>query len=230
MRVTSGLLLLGLVVGSFGTARADVLFDNSTQSVSGDATVGAPTGPLFASFSTPGQSEAFSSLTSVTLLLNAQTPGDGGSIDVALLSDSGGTPGAPLASLGSANDSSLNNFNQMPSSILFTPSAQILLAPGSQYWIEVSDAFTGSNCTLASTSCTSAVWLLDSGDNTPTTQNEFTATSQSLGMGLSPTMNSVSGGFLMTVTAQSVPEPSSALTLVVGLLGLAFYRRRQRHA
>ncbi len=229
MRLTSGMLLLGLVAWSFGTARADVLFDNSAQSAGGAANVGAPTGPLYASFATPGQSDAFSSLMSVTLLLNAQTPGDGGSIDVALLSDAGGTPGAPIASLGSANDSSLNNFTQSPSSILFTPNAQILLAPGSQYWVEVSDAFTGPTCTLASTSCTSAVWLLDNGDSTPTTQNEFTVTSQALTLGLSPNVNSTAGGFLMTVNAQSVPEPSSALALVVGLLGLAFCCRSQKH-
>ena len=154
----------------------------------------------------------------------------GGSIDVALLSDASGTPGAPMASLGSVNDSSLNNFNQSPSSILFTPNVQILLTPGSQYWIEVSDAFTGQTCTFASTSCTSAVWLLDNGDNTPTTQNQFTVTSQDLSLGLSPSMNIKAGGFLMTVNAQSVPEPSSILALAAGLLGLVFCRRHPKQA
>lgn len=125
-------LVVGTALGS-NSASATTLYDNLSAGSSG-TDAASSVGPLYDSFSTGSSALFFDSL---NLLLNASSPGDGGTFTVSLLSDNSTSPGSLIGSSNPELDSSLSTSLGVVS---LTPS--ILLAANSRYWIELSS--TGS--------------------------------------------------------------------------------------
>jgi hypothetical protein len=202
MAAAAGLVILPSV------ARGDTLFDNTNITPVGSDFIGANNnfGPLADSFSTGASSFAFNSL---SLVLNALTPGDNNSFTIALLSDSSTAPGSVLETFGTVNDSSLSTafatytFN----------GPTFTLAPSTRYWIELSSPNSSANW----------LWTLD--DSGTGVAGQFFFISQQ--GGVQPDSD---GPYLMAIPGvqiSSTPEAGTLLSLAVGL-GAIFLLRRKR--
>jgi hypothetical protein len=89
-----GAALAVLSVSSPATS-AELLFDNLSAASGGTESAQVfESGPLYDSFST-GSSAFF--LSSISLLLNATDPSDGGEYQLAILADNSGSPGEPIS-------------------------------------------------------------------------------------------------------------------------------------
>ena len=190
-------------------ARADVLFTNvGLPSASG---IGADpvSNTLYATFSTSAQGLMLSSL---SLELDAATPGDGGLVNVILASDDFGVPGKGIKLLGQIADSSLTS---APSVYSFSESFP--LAANTRYWIKLAKS---------GLTATSAYWEYDGSSAGPGVYSEFDYNTGNL-----PALSANSVGtsvYMMTVSA--VPEPTSLALYAGGLaiLGLVASSRRRR--
>ncbi len=200
----------------FAGARADVLFDSITGNTPTGSdpvlavTSGGSAGPLGNSFSTGAQGVYLPAVT-LTLELNASTPGDLGSIQISLWSDGGGTngPSTELAAFNSIEDSQLSS--SAYSLISVSSSQDIALAANTRYWIELTS--TDSSASLA--------YGADSGIGV---SSEYFLNQYS-----SPLVTSNAGGpYLMSVAV--VPEPASVGLLAFGAFALAGFTRRRRDA
>lgn len=201
-------------VGSFASARADVLFDNTTQTpISYDPIVSYPSGagPTAASFSVGAQGLDLGSLTAV---LQGAGPGvDPGTIDVQLFTGSS-APGGVGVSIGTIDAGSLAAGYDSVSVAL---TASVALSSNQRYWIELSSSG------LSPSGLTG--WAYD-GNNAGTgvageyTWNNYTS-------GGSTYSNDISGyAYLMQVEA--VPEPASLGLVAVGLVALMVARKGAR--
>lgn len=217
-RWSPALIGLTMALSVASGAHATALFDNTSTAASGGDVVSAPTGPLYASFSTGAQ---LSDLSSLVLLLSASNFADGGSVHVQLLSDSSTTPSTPVGTVGYILDSAITSSSvTSPTAITLSATSVLTLLPNSRYWIALSAGSVG----------TSASWASDSGDTGATTANEYTTNFASILAGGSPTQNLLNGGYLMAVNSQPVPEPASLYLFVFALAGLAIARQRTKHA
>jgi PEP-CTERM motif len=202
--VPAGLLFLAAPV------KADIIYDNisaSTGAVSaGDAGVSSTGagGPLGNSFSTGSSS---SLLVDVQALLSADTPTDGGSCTVSLLSDAATSPGAVIATLATVNDSALT-LSPTESVVDVPVSAPISLAPNTRYWIEIG----GTN--------TSANWSYDVDNVGVGVANEFNFYAGSV------SDNNSFTPYQMTITTAAVPEPATLALTALGFTGALLRRRR----
>ncbi len=204
----------------FAGARADVLFDNTGQPVSnafcgdgptfcgGDAIVSGGAGPIAASFSTGSQSVSLSELT-ISVLLDAVSPTDGGLITATLWTDGGGSgPLSDVASLGTIADSSLTSGFGLVS---LSPSGNYTLASNQRYWVELSSVNS------------SALWGYDGADAGAGVPNEYTWNQYSSPAVITP--NSSGSAYIMEV---AVPEPASLGLVAFGLIALLSVRKRRK--
>lgn len=221
MRVSWVAAAIGLALAAAPVmrARADVLID--TMGASAGFDVLAPTaqgggGPIALSFSTGSQGLA---LSSVTAVLAAGSPTDGGTIVVSLWNNNptgsaGGLP-APrtnLDTLATINDSSLTSSF---ANINIPVTSAIALAANSRYWIE-----------LAGSSSSSAEWsYIDQASAAALpSANEYNWNNYS-GAVNSSALNGSYGTDMIAVSA--VPEPGSWLLVGAACLLLAFLRPRR---
>jgi hypothetical protein len=187
------------VLGS-ALAYSDVLYDDLALSQDGS---GNSNNTLGDSFSTGTNT---SPLSDVKLVLVANNPSDGGSVQVGLYSDIGTpstpNPGSLLLNIGSLADSSMASTYAVYDFSLATPYA---LADNTRYWVEVSSS-NGS-----------AEWVYSYSNGGVGVVNEYWFD------GGAPQSNS-GGPYLMSVT--SVPLPASALMFAAGLLGFGVSRKK----
>ena len=223
--IAIGMTTLLLTTG----AQASVVFDTVTGgSMEGYSGPGSDGSNIMAtSFSTAGSPD----FSSISLLMLADNPTDGGSVMVYLVPDDGtgaavGTAGSPYFSgavqIGSILDSSLSaTSTATPSLITLSGVVNTLVTSNNEYWIAL-DA-TGS----------SAEWIYNSGSTAGSTANQSSYSDYN---GLySDAGGATPGAFAMTVTTQAstsdTPEPASVTLLGGSLVGLGyFWRRRPKKA
>lgn len=161
-----------------------------------------------ASFTT-GASSAF--LTSISLGIfvssPANSPFDGrGPIDIIVASDAAGVPGAML-------QSTIVNVNSYLKQVITAPMGGTLeLAPNTKYWViaDTKGTFDGA-------------WNLNS-------TNEMGPSAGRANLGPWSLHAQPQENFSLQVEGRLVPEPATGLTLLVGGLMVAGFRRRQRLA
>jgi hypothetical protein len=206
-------------------ARADVLIDTIGISAGYDPlspTGSGGAGPIAVSFSTGAQGLA---LSSVTLVLAAGNPGDGGTIVASLWSDnpSGAyspsgvanalpAPGSEIDTLATIKDS---NLSSSFSNVSVPVTAAIALAANTRYWVEL----VGSVSTTAEWSYIGAA---DASALSLT--NEYSWNNYS-GMSNTSGLDATYGVDMVSVSA--VPEPASLFLVGGACILLAFSRRRR---
>ena len=127
-------VLAGLGAATVPAANAGIVINNLGSSQDGaDPVFGV--GPLAQSFRT---GPVGGGLNDVGLLLTNGSTGFEGSVDVMLLADNGGTPGATLDSLGVLEDSSIATNGFVTYDIV--PAVAIGLTANTTYWIELATA------------------------------------------------------------------------------------------
>jgi hypothetical protein len=166
----------------------------------------------------------------IQLLLDA-TGDSGGSVDVAVYSDSGlDTPGTTLIKdLGKVFDSQLTGSATVAP---FTGLDITGLTPGDRYWVVLTDLGTASPIPQSDIG-----WSFATDDSGTGVSGEFNGTTQ-----LGTSANSASPPYMMCVSdtstdlgchaapplpPPSVPEPATLGILGVGLAALGFVRRRR---
>ncbi len=201
----------------FAGARADVLFNNTSQPIDptycgdgpsycgGDAIVTGGAGPIAASFST-GSSAVSLSYLSISVMLEALSPTDLGSITASLWSDSGGSgPLSQVASLGTIQDSSLTTSYSL---ISLSPSGSYTLASNEMYWVELSSVDS------------SALWGYTGTSTGVGTLNEY-----SWNQYASPPVVTLNNGGATYIMDVAVPEPASLGLVAFGLIALLGARK-----
>lgn len=179
-------------------AHGDTLFDNLSATPGGDDFIGSSYsyGPLADSFTTGASSFSFDSL---SLVLNALSPGDGDSFTISLLSDNSTSPGSVLETFATVSDSSLSTSY---ATYTFTGSSYTL-APSTTYWIELSSPDSSANW----------FWTLD--DTGTGVAGESFYIAQQGGV-----YSDTDGPYLMAipgVEVTSTPEAGMFITLAFGL-------------
>lgn len=180
---------------------AAINFNNVTAATAGTDSV-ASVGPLADSFST---AEYGTTLNQVSVKLLADTPSDGGSVRLQLLSNSSNNPGAVLTTLGTFADSSLSTSLANYTLTVTTPFG---LTANTRYWIEM--VSTGS----------SAAWAWSFDETGPGVSNQF------LSNAFGTFANIGNSPYQMQVVTAS-PEPSTLAIMGIGLVGVAAAIRRR---
>ncbi len=202
IRSAGASIALAFLAFSVAQASAVTIYDNLSQTSGGSAEVSSQDhGPLYDSFSTGAQAV---NLTDVKLLLQASTPGDGGSFLVGLYADNSTSPGSALATSALTPDSVL----QANLAVIDFPFLQALAA-NTRYWIGVSA--TNS----------SAQWSYDMTNGGIGVANEYNFYDGSV------SANNAFTPYQMQVNVKAAtPEPASwPLVLLFGA-GFVLIRRR----
>ncbi len=198
--------LYGVVCAcSFASAaNADTVYNNLPPfSVDGADPVAA--GPLADSFST-----GTSSFTMNEVALSLVSMGNtNGSITVSLLSDSAGSPGSLLTTIGTLGDPN----NLVVTTYDFSSFTPVLLAANTRYWIELTSNIQDPN------NLNGQYWTFSNDLSGPGVANEFnlstTGTVQA---------NAVNSPYQMGVFGMAsnvIPEPTSVVLLGIGLVAIA---------
>ena len=211
-----------------GAANATVLYNTIGGGVSGGSdglTVASNFGgPLGISFSVAGPTQ----LGSVSLSLFDSTPGDGGSVLVYLVPDSGGFPshagaGIVLTNktlLGTIADSALAGTLTSPATVTIQTTAFIPSA--GRYWIEL--VGSGDSLNNPGTITPSGARWIYSVANGPA--GEFSSFGNYTSPG-APVLNNFANGITYQA-AVNTPEPASMALLGAGLAGIGLVRRRRQ--
>lgn len=196
----AGLTVAALALQPIRAANATVLYDNISAASGGSDPAGS-FGPLYDSFSTGAS--AFT-MSNVNLLISSDTPSDGGTFNISVLSDNSANPGSLLAS-GSFSDGILSNSLNVVG-IGFSP---LLLAANTRYWIELSSAGPVN-------------WSYSSDISGGGVASEFFANANG-------TFPNIDGPYQMQISS-AVPEPSSWALMILGFAGIGFlkYRRSRK--
>jgi hypothetical protein len=216
-------LMLGAGVSSEG-AQAAPVYDNifsGTGSPGGFDPAAFPansgSGPLFNSFTTSSLGDL---VNRVRLVLNSSNdPGDGGSFALSVVGDSLGSPdvGTVIASSGLISDSVLSN-DAFSGGIYTWAFSSVPLDPSSTYWVGLQDNCDPSVPGVCTPS--SAQWAFAS-DGT--------------GVGIAGNQWGDTNGFSLSEDATppfemmvdfAVPEPATIALFGIGLIGVAYIRRR----
>jgi hypothetical protein len=193
---------------------AEFLFNNLSATSDGTqlATLVVPgllgSGPLYDSFSTGSSSFFFSS---VSLLLKAGNPADGGQYGLALFTDDAGSPGALIDPSNIKFDSDLSTSLEV---VTFFP--RILLAPNTRYWFGV-EASPGASTAWSYSSDLSGVGVASESWADTDAEGPTNVFSNATGH----------GPFQLAIAS---PEPATWAMMLVGFGGLglaAFHRRRK---
>jgi hypothetical protein len=246
-----GALCLGGILTISAVAGPVTLFDNTSQTVTGQDSIttydgttqfdgNLVAGPLYDQFMSDGNATG-DTLTSLQLNLIAGNPNDGGSVTVGLYSDSSGNPGSLVATLGTVSDLGLQQCNQdsgpgNPDACAVNPSTYP--TGGLQQGTLV--GLNGLSVNLnASTeywiglsqgpSGTSALWdYTDSGAGTGTAGQSFYNSLYGLtGDGAGPYIMQVNATDNAIVTS-GTPEPTTFVLLGSSVLALGLFRRKTR--
>ena len=211
--------LLGVALGLIAcNVAADTLYDSlsSASSVSAGYNLisDANFGPLANSFST-GSNNFF--LNDLQLALAVDNPTTGGTVTISLLSDSGSSPGATLATLGVVNDSALSAYT--PTTVDFPLSTAIDLAANTRYWIEVS-----------ATNDSSAGWSYTADTTGIGVAGEFNANSfQVYSNSGDPGLALINNPYQLQINgATAVPLPGAAWLFVTVVGCFSALRQRQK--
>ena len=207
VKATIGAILIGCCLMP-AAGRAAVLYDNLgaiPDPLAPDFAFAF--GPLYDFFSTVSST----TLSDISVLVNASIPSDGGTFTIGVYGDSFTSPGALLQSTTFA-DSLLGT-----SPGVFSEAVSVPLSAGTRYWIGISSAPTGS-----------VNWFWSTDISGPGVAGEFYDNQG----GVAPNLT---GPYQMELTSSAVgavPEPSSWAMMMVGFAGLVFvgYRTsKQRH-
>jgi hypothetical protein len=215
---------LSLLLAFAGGAQAAVLFNNlpPNATVSGPDPIAGDGPQQFDSFT----ADASGQVDTIQLLLNA-TGESGGSVDVAIYSDSGSnTPGFVFRDIGVVHDADLIG---SPAVFPFDNLGITGLTDGDRYWIVLTDLLTGGGPS-------DMEWSLATDDSgIGGVNNEFNGASAfdvSPNTEFAPYMmcvsNNATGGGCASV-APPVPEPEPATLGILGasLAALGLLRRRR---
>ncbi len=216
-----GSICAGLAAAVIGlgaaSASAQVLYNNTAQATVGSDSI-TQHNYLSASFLS---GPAAGTLNDVMLVLSAATPSDGYVTNVSLYSFTTALAGPQtlLATLGQVADSVLSS---TPSVVDVTVTTPVLLAANTEYWIELTDSFSGGLLTSAGTPTTSATsvgasWGYELDDTGTGVAGQVYTQGTTGGA-------NINGAYQMAVT--EVPEPASWLVMLAGVIGLAGLRRR----
>jgi hypothetical protein len=193
--------------------RADVLYDNlSVASAGADPANPTIFGPLYNSFSTGSSSV---SLSEIGLSLQATNPLDLGTFTITLLSAA--TAFADPTAI--VFSSSFSDSRLLPSLSTFDVNlSQISLAADTRYWVEVSS--TGS-----------VQWSFASDASGIGVAGEFSQNAGGVTLNGPPTKDGETGfPYQMLISDQqipAVPEPSSWMMMILGLVGLGIVNQLQ---
>jgi hypothetical protein len=203
MKLNKQFAVAGLVIGLFfvSTAgRAAVLFDNLSAVSDGADPTNPALGfaPLYNSFSTGG---AAFTLRNIGLQLFAETPADGGTFTVTLLTDNATSPGLAVLTR-TFNDSVLTN-SLSPFFLTVSPTT---LAANSRYWIGIS-------------SSGSVDWAFSFDTSGPGVSGEFFTN-------VTGTPSPSSEG-LYQMQISSIPEPSTWVMLLLAFAGMGVFGYRR---
>jgi len=207
IKVVAGTAALGVSLFASAAANSEILFDNLSAFSSGTLTAldyPAGPGPLFESFST-GSSAIL--VTSLSLFINATTPGDGGTFEFGVFGDSSTSPdlSSPFYISAPLPDSDLSTNLGAE-----TFSLDISLSPDTRYWAGLVTMSGSVN------------WSYSSDLSGPGVASEYSA--DVLAGAINVFANEDAGAaFQMEVVGTPVPEPAAwMLTLAgFGCLGLA---------
>lgn len=202
-KLTSSFLFVAALVASTNS-HATILYDSITQPNAGNDPVQTG-GPMGDSFSTGATAV---NLTDVKMLLSGN-PASGASFEVSLLSDNATHPGSLIAVLQTIADSVLTS-SLAQVDVAFSP---VALAANTRYWIK-----------LSTTDNSSASWGYTTGGTGVNVSGEYSFNSH-VPNGYDVRL----GGYLMQVTAAdaaTVPEPTAFSLMGIGLVGMAFGKRK----
>jgi hypothetical protein len=207
MKTTHILAVIAASLIASGFANATVLYDNLGAASRDVESVFDNSG--YDSFSTGSSSFFFSS---VSLLMDATDPGDGGQFQLALFADNVTSPGAEIAPSSVYSDSILSSALGVKTFSF----GDVLLNPNTRYWVELdSDG--------------SVNWSYSNDISGLGVGGEYFADTRGPGDTLEVFPNDEAGGpFQMAVPG--VAEPSTWAMMAAGFAALAFagYRSKRR--